>query len=123
MVLTFTASFGMMVQMASSNTILQTIVEDDMRARVMSFYTLTVLGMIPVGSLLCSGLVVLLNRTLRTLAARGACSAYTVAIGGAISLLGRCCSWSGCRPPQGGPRPCTSGPACCRHFSPRSGKN
>ena len=39
MILTFTASFGMMVQMAASNTILQTIVEDEMRARVMSFYT------------------------------------------------------------------------------------
>ena len=76
MALTFTASFGMMVQMASSNTILQTIVEDDMRARVMSFYTLTVLGMIPVGSLLCSGLVVVIG------------APYTVALGGGVSLLG-----------------------------------
>ena len=44
MMLTFTASFGMMVQMAASNTILQTIVEDEMRARVMSFYTVDRVG-------------------------------------------------------------------------------
>jgi MFS family permease len=76
MILTFTASAGVMVQMAASNTILQTIVEDEMRARVMSFYTLTVMGMIPIGSLLCSGLVVLIG------------APYTVALGGVVSLLG-----------------------------------
>jgi MFS family permease len=43
--------FGMMQQMAASNTILQTIVEDDKRGRVMSFYTLAVLGISPIGSL------------------------------------------------------------------------
>ena len=32
--------FGMMQQMAASNTILQTIVEDDKRGRVMSFYSI-----------------------------------------------------------------------------------
>ena len=31
--------FGMMVQMAASNTILQTIVDEDERGRVMSFYS------------------------------------------------------------------------------------
>jgi MFS family permease len=44
--------FGMMVQMASSNTILQTIVEEDKRGRVMSFYVMCVMGTIPIGSLL-----------------------------------------------------------------------
>jgi MFS family permease len=44
--------FGMMQQMAASNTILQTIIEDDKRGRVMSFYTLSVLGITPIGSLL-----------------------------------------------------------------------
>jgi MFS family permease len=43
---------GMMVEMASTNTILQTIVEDDMRGRVMSFYTMAFLGTAPLGSLL-----------------------------------------------------------------------
>jgi len=44
--------FGMMVQMAVSNTLLQTIVDDDKRGRVMSFYTMSFLGMAPLGSLL-----------------------------------------------------------------------
>jgi MFS family permease len=46
------AGLGMMVQMASSNTILQTIVDDDKRGRVMSFYTMAFMGMVPFGSLL-----------------------------------------------------------------------
>jgi len=51
LILVFTG-FGMMVQMASSNTILQTIVEEDKRGRVMSFYTMAFMGMAPFGSLL-----------------------------------------------------------------------
>lgn len=43
--------FGMMQQMAASNTILQTIVADDKRGRVMSFYAMAVLGISPIGSL------------------------------------------------------------------------
>ncbi|OGP64116.1 MAG: MFS transporter [Deltaproteobacteria bacterium RBG_13_47_9] len=50
------ASFGMMVQMASSNTILQTIVDEDKRGRVMSFYAMAFRGMAPFGSLLAGGL-------------------------------------------------------------------
>ncbi len=49
------AGFGMMVQMASSNTILQTIVDDDKRGRVMSLFTLAFMGMAPLGSLLAGG--------------------------------------------------------------------
>lgn len=44
--------FSMMQQMASSNTILQTIVEDEKRGRVMSFYAMAFQGMAPFGSLL-----------------------------------------------------------------------
>ncbi|HJP85334.1 MAG TPA: MFS transporter [Gemmatimonadaceae bacterium] len=43
---------GMMVEMASTNTILQTIVDDSMRGRVMAFYTMAFLGTAPLGSLL-----------------------------------------------------------------------
>jgi len=43
---------AMMIQMAASNTILQTIVQDDKRGRVMSFYSMAFLGMAPFGSLL-----------------------------------------------------------------------
>jgi len=44
--------FGMMVQMASSNTILQTMVDDDKRGRVMSLYVMAFMGTAPFGSLL-----------------------------------------------------------------------
>jgi MFS family permease len=43
---------GMMVEMASTNTILQTIVEERLRGRVMAFYTMAFLGTAPIGSLL-----------------------------------------------------------------------
>jgi MFS family permease len=45
------AGFGAMVQVASGNTILQTIVDDDKRGRVMSFFTMSFMGMTPFGSL------------------------------------------------------------------------
>jgi MFS family permease len=43
---------GFMVQMAASNTVLQTIVDEDKRGRVMSFYTMAFMGTAPFGSLL-----------------------------------------------------------------------
>jgi MFS family permease len=68
--------FGMIVLIASSNTLLQTIVEDAKRGRVMSFFLMAYFGTAPFGSL-----------------AAGAVSArigapYTLAIGGAICLAG-----------------------------------
>jgi MFS family permease len=47
---------GLMLQTATSNTILQTITEDDKRGRVMSFYTMAVIGTAPFGSLLAGTL-------------------------------------------------------------------
>ncbi|QHG17521.1 MFS transporter [Nostoc sp. ATCC 53789] len=43
---------GTILQIAASNTFLQTIVDDDKRGRLMSLYTMSFLGMIPVGNLL-----------------------------------------------------------------------
>jgi MFS family permease len=48
----FLAGLGMIVLMASNNTLLQTIVEDDKRGRVMSFYSMAFFGMTPFGSLM-----------------------------------------------------------------------
>lgn len=43
---------GMMVQLAASNTVLQTLVDEDKRGRVMSFFAMAVFGTAPFGSLL-----------------------------------------------------------------------
>ena len=47
---------GFMVTLASTNTILQTIVTEELRGRVMAFYTMAFLGTAPLGSLLAGGL-------------------------------------------------------------------
>jgi MFS family permease len=44
--------FGFMTQMAASNTVIQTIVDDEKRGRVMSFYMMAFLGTVPFGSLI-----------------------------------------------------------------------
>ncbi len=76
--------FGMMVQMAASNTILQTIVEEDKRGRVMSFFSMSFLGMAPLGSLFAGGVAHLIG------AATGSTitgAIGTVLLGGVSCLL------------------------------------
>jgi MFS family permease len=43
---------GMMVTMAAANTVIQTIVDESLRGRVMAFYTMAFLGTAPIGSLI-----------------------------------------------------------------------
>jgi MFS family permease len=43
---------GMMITMASANTVIQTVVDERLRGRVMAFYTMAFLGTAPIGSLL-----------------------------------------------------------------------
>ena len=42
--------------MAPSNTVLQTVVDDEQRGRVMSFYSMAFIGMAPFGSLMAGTL-------------------------------------------------------------------
>ena len=68
--------FGMIQNASVSNTIIQTLVPEDKRARVMSYYTMAFMGMSPFGSLLAG-----------TLAHRiGA--PHTVMLTGAVCLAG-----------------------------------
>jgi MFS family permease len=67
---------GLMLQTASSNTILQTITEDDKRGRVMSFYTMAIMGIAPFGSLLAGGSAKIIG------------TPYTILIGGVFSIIG-----------------------------------
>jgi MFS family permease len=48
----FMIGLGMMLQLSSTNTVIQTLVEDDKRGRVMSFLTLALFGTAPFGSLI-----------------------------------------------------------------------
>jgi MFS family permease len=75
--------FGMMQQMAASNTIIQTIVEEDKRGRVMSFYTVAFVGMAPFGSLLAGAMARAMGAP-RTVMVSGACC-----IAGAIWFASR----------------------------------
>ena len=68
--------FGMMVYLASSNTALQAIVDDDKRGRVMSIYTTAFMGITPFGSLFAGVL------------ASVAGAPNTLLIGGAFCILG-----------------------------------
>jgi len=52
LILMLVVGFSMMQVMAGANTIMQTIVEEDKRGRVMSFYTLAFIGVAPFGSLM-----------------------------------------------------------------------
>jgi MFS family permease len=73
------AGAGMMVALASSNTVLQTVVDEDKRGRVMSLYTMAFFGMVPFGSLLAGWLATRVG-TLGTLFGGG----VLTAIGGLL---------------------------------------
>jgi MFS family permease len=65
--------FGTMTQMASGNTLLQTLVEDRMRGRVMSLFSMAFMGMMPLGSL-AAGQVAAVIGPAKTVAGAGALS-------------------------------------------------
>lgn len=48
--------FGMVVEFASSNTLLQTMVDDQMRGRIVALYSMSFMGFTPLGSLLMGAL-------------------------------------------------------------------
>lgn len=56
MLMMIITGLGMMLHTASSNTILQTIVDEDKRGRLMSIYTMAIMGTAPFGSLMAGGM-------------------------------------------------------------------
>lgn len=56
MLLMTATGYGLMYQVVATNTIVQTLVDDDKRGRVMSFYTIALAGSGPLGSLLAGSL-------------------------------------------------------------------
>jgi MFS family permease len=73
--------FSLMIQMGSSNTLIQSMVPDRLRGRVISLYSMMVMGMAPIGSLLAG-------------AAAGRIGApMTVSAGGVISIVAAAVFW------------------------------
>jgi MFS family permease len=73
--------YGMITGMAGCNTLLQSLVPDHLRGRVMSLYTLFFLGMAPIGSLMAGALAAHLGTPL------------TIAAGGIGAILGAILFW------------------------------
>lgn len=66
--------WGFLMFANSSNALIQTLVPDELRGRVMSIFTLSFFGLMPVGSLLAGGVATLLGEP------------FTVAIGALVTL-------------------------------------
>ena len=68
--------FSMMLQMSSSNTLIQAMVPDELRGRVMAVYSMMFMGMAPIGALLAGLLAGIISAPL------------TIALGGIICIIG-----------------------------------
>jgi MFS family permease len=69
------AGLGMMMQLVSSNTLIQHLTDDDKRGRVMSLYTVAFMGMTPIGSLIAGSLASAVGAPNAVLASGIACLA------------------------------------------------
>lgn len=79
--------FSMMLQMASSNTLLQTIADEDKRGRVLSLYAMAFMGSAPIGSLLAGTLAERYGPTIPPRIAGVACLIGAVVFAKAYSRL------------------------------------
>jgi MFS family permease len=70
------AGLAMMLQFTSTNTLIQAMVPDQLRGRVMALYSMMFLGMTPIGSLLAGTVAAHIGAPI------------TVAIGGVASFIG-----------------------------------
>jgi MFS family permease len=82
MALLLLTGFGMMQGLTASNTIIQTLVDENMRGRVMSYYTMAFVGMAPFGSLLAGALAHLIG------------APRTVIVSGIACILGGLWFWT-----------------------------
>lgn len=76
MLMLLVVGLGSILQISSSNTVIQTIVDDDKRGRVMSLFTMSFLGMFPFGNLIAGILAERIG------------APYTLTIGGIFCILG-----------------------------------
>src|SRR5580700_655505 len=85
-ILLLPVGYSIMLQMACSNTLIQVMVSDALRGRVMAEYSMMFMGMAPIGALLGGALAERLG------------APVTVAIGGVASVAGAC--WFGLQLPK-----------------------
>lgn len=81
---------GGILQLTGGNTIIQTLVEDDKRGRVMSLYTLAVIGTQPLGNLLAGSIAQYIGAANTIIACGIICFAESVWFGGQLPLLTSC---------------------------------
>jgi len=77
------AGFFVMVEMAASNTLIQSMIPDRLRGRVMAVYSMMFMGMAPLGALVAGAVAAPLG------------APATVAIGGAVCVAGGAIFWAG----------------------------
>jgi MFS family permease len=82
MLLMLVAGFGMLQGLTATNTVIQTLVDEKMRGRVMSYYTAAFVGMAPFGSLLAGAIAHWIGAPL------------TVMINGSVCILGAVWFWT-----------------------------
>jgi len=85
-ILLLPVGYTMMLQMACSNTLIQVMVPDALRGRVMAVYSMMFMGMAPIGALLGGALADRLG------------APTTITIGGLASIAGAC--WFGLQLPK-----------------------
>jgi MFS family permease len=85
-ILLLPVGYSMMLQMACSNTLIQVMVPDALRGRVMAVYSMMFMGMAPIGALLGGALAERFG------------APHTVALGGLASVAGAC--WFGLQLPK-----------------------
>ncbi|HEY5239361.1 MAG TPA: MFS transporter [Rhizomicrobium sp.] len=83
MLLTLPCAFSLMLMGGSTNTILQTVSADHMRGRVLAFYTMAFIGMMPWGSLLLGWIASRLGVSV------------AISFGGAMCILGAVVAYLG----------------------------
>jgi MFS family permease len=74
-VLLLPVGFAMLLQMSSSNTLIQSMVPDELRGRVMAAYSMMFMGMAPLGALLAGALADLVGAPVTIAAGGGVCIA------------------------------------------------
>ena len=84
----FITGFVEFTQVASSNAIIQTIVDEDKRGRIMSLFAVALVGMMPFGSLLSGAVAARIGVQYTLLAGASICVAGAAVFAGRLPRLG-----------------------------------